>query len=356
MKNLWPNTRLTDLLDITYPIIQAPMAGATTPKMVAVAANAGVLGSHGCSGLSPDALRTAVADMNSMTNRSINLNFFVHDDPKPDSEADLRSLERLKPWYDKIGAGEPPAPSDPYLKFDEEFCELVISLSPKVVSFHFGLPAENLVHQIKDAGIVVLSSATSKAEARWLEDHGADAIIAQGYEAGGHSGWFLDRGASQVAGTIALVPRIVDEVSVPVIAAGGIADGRGIAAAMMLGAEGVQIGTAFLASPESAYDTTYRAKALASTGDDTMYTQAFSGRNARTITNEFSSEFAGLEDWPDYPLMNGATGKLRSASAKAGNPEAMSLWSGMAVGLMREESTDRIVKRLIAETDQILNK
>ena len=356
MTKAWANTRISELLDIPYPIIQAPMAGASTPKMVAAASNAGVLGSHGCTGLSIDALQAAVGEMRSQTNRSINLNFFVHKDATQDEAANARSVERLKAWYDKYDAGDPPVPSDPYPKFDQSYCDLLITLSPKVVSFHFGLPAPDLVHQIKDAGIVVISSATSAAEARWLEEHGADAIIAQGYEAGGHSGWFLDRGASQVAGTMALVPRIVDTVDVPVIAAGGIADGRGIAAAFMLGAEGVQIGTAFLASPESAYDETFRAKALSATGDDTMYSQAFSGRNARTITNEFSTAFAGLKDWPEFPLMNGATGKLRAVSAKAGDPEAMSLWSGMAVGLMREEPTEQIVKRLIAEVDKILNK
>lgn len=210
--------------------------------------------------------------------------------------------------------------------------------------------------RVKQAGIIVLSSATSVAEARWLEERGADAVIAQGYEAGGHSGWFLPRGAANVAGTMALIPRMVDAVDVPVIAAGGIADGRGIAAALMLGAAGVQIGTAFLTTPESMAAPVHKAELLNASGDDTMLSKAFSGRNARTVVNDYASEMDTVTEWPDFPLVNAMTGPLRKTSAETDRPDAVALWSGQAVGLNREATTAQTVERLVAETRACLKR
>ena len=352
----WTDRRLCELFDIEHPIIQAPMAGATTPQMAAAAANAGALGSLGCAMFSPDKLRIEGQSVASATNRSINLNFFVHDAPQPDAVRAAAAQARLQEWYKRLQAGEMPDVVESHFPFNSETCDVLLELSPRVASFHFGLPDEDLVTRLKDADIVVLSSATSAAEARWLEDRGVDAIIAQGYEAGGHSGWFLPRGPSNVAGTMALLPRIVDAVQVPVIAAGGISDGRGIAAALMLGAAGVQIGTAFLATPESAVSKAHRQALLASTGDETMLSQAFSGRSARTLVNDYAEEMEPVTDWPDFPLMNTLTGPLRSMSAKQDKPDAIALWSGQAVGLIREESTAQVVERLVAETREALAK
>ena len=350
------NSRQVAPITIEHPIIQAPMAGASSPAMAAAAGNAGALGSLGCAMFEPEKTISEVAAARAASNRSLNLNFFVHEAPTTDVVRNASAVQRLQHWYDDIDAGPVAAPKEGHFPFDEDMCEAVLKASPKVASFHFGLPDDSLVQRLKDEGIVILSSATSVAEAKWLEERGADAIIAQGYEAGGHNGWFLPRNGADVSGTMALVPRIVDAVSVPVIAAGGISDGRGIAAALMLGAAGVQIGTAFLATPEAVISEAHKAALLSATGDDTMYSAAFSGRSARTVVNDYAREMEAVTDWPDFPLMNAATGPIRAASAKAGKPDAIALWSGQAVGLMREESTAEVVHRLVAETEQVLSR
>ena len=326
------------------------MAAASTPAMAAAAGNAGALGSLGCAFSSADQLGGDARAVRSASNRSLNLNFFVHVRPRVDDAKIHRARGRLAPWYDRLDLRAAPEPAETHLPFDAAICDAVIVAAPKVASFHFGLPDAALIGRLKDAGIVVVSSATSVAEARWLEAHGADAVIAQGHEAGGHSGWFLERDGADVAGTLALVPRIVDAVRVPVIAAGGIGDGRGIAAALMLGAAGVQIGTAFLATPESRISAAHKAAVLSASGDDTVLSTAFSGRRARTIVNDFALDMAGFDDWPDFPLMNAATAPLRAASAAAGLPDAVALWSGQAVGLVRAGTTSQVVARLVDET------
>lgn len=350
----WHDTPLTRALNIDYPIIQAPMAGATTPALAAAAANAGAMGSLGCAMMGAEAMAQELRAAQAWTNRSLNVNFFVHDRPVPDEDLNAEVAARLAPWYDRLGAGAVKAPADTIPVFDEALCEAVIACGPTVASFHFGLPEAGLVERLKAAGILILSSATSAAEARWLEDHGADIIVAQGAEAGGHNGWFLPRRGADLTGTMALVPRVVDVVSVPVVAAGGIADGRGVAAALMLGAAGVQVGTAFLATPECSSPEVHKQAVVAATGDDTMATRAYSGRLARGVANDFSREMAAHADWPDFPMMNAATGPIRAASARACLPDAMALWSGQGAGLVRAETTAEVVARLVAETEAAL--
>ncbi|MEM7438020.1 MAG: nitronate monooxygenase family protein [Pseudomonadota bacterium] len=349
----WQDTRLTELLGIRTPIIQAPMAGASTPAMAIAAAGAGALGSLGCAMMSPDKVRVDASQALKRSNGAINLNFFCHEKPHVDPGINAAAVARLAPWYEHFGVSEITAPSENNVPFDAAMCDVLLELRPRVASFHFGLPASEEVARLKDAKIIILSSATSAAEARWLEDHGADAIIAQGAEAGGHNGWFLGP-EGDVAGLFSLLPRVVDATSLPVIAAGGIADGRGIAAAFAFGASGVQVGTAFLASPESAVPEVHKEAVVRATGDDTMASRAFSGRSARTITNAYAKEMASVDDWPDFPLMNAATGPLRAASAAADLPDAVSLWSGQGVGLARAETTRATIDRLVAETDAIL--
>ena len=352
----WPSSRLTDLLQIDHPIIQAPMAGASTPAMAAASAKAGIMGSLGCA-LQTNAVMTAdIAALRAVINQGVNLNFFVHLPPKTDMNKIAAAQARLGPWYNRVGAGEVPAFTDASAYFDQTRCDVVLQAAPSVVSFHFGLPDAGLVTQLKDAGITILSTATSVAEAVYLQDNGADAVIAQGAEAGGHNGWFLPRNGADAAGLFALLPRIVDAVDVPVIAAGGIGDGRGIAAALALGADGVQIGTAFLATEESAVPQVHKDAVIAASGDDTMFSKAFSGRMARTIANDYARDMADVTDWPDFPLMNTATAPLRKASAQAGKPDTVALWSGQAVGHVREYSTvAEVVQRLIAEAQVCLS-
>ncbi len=347
---MWPSERLTELLGIEHPIIQAPMAGATTPALAAAAANAGGLGSLGCAFTPPDALRKEAAAIRTMTNRAFNLNFFVHAPPRDDPARNARAAELLAPFHEEFGLGAPPPPDPGPPPFGEAQLAVVLEVRPRVASFHFGLPAPGRVAALKEAGILVLSSATTPAEARALEAGGADAIIAQGWEAGGHRGVFDPASGSGQVGTFALVPQVVDAVSVPVIAAGGIADGRGIAAAFALGADGVQIGTAFLTTGEAQVLPPHKAALLAADGDATRITKAFSGRPARGVLNRYMAAMAAHEDdLPDFPLMNGLTGPLRAESAKRGSPDFLTLWSGQAVGLNREMPAAELMATLVDE-------
>ncbi|MBL4748986.1 MAG: nitronate monooxygenase [Amylibacter sp.] len=352
---IWPDTRLCQLLDIEHPIIQAPMAGASTAEMAAVVGNAGGMGSLGCAMMDADGVLAVAAKTRELSNCALNLNFFCHKVPVADDTRARAARTRLQPWFDKLDAGDMPDVTESNFPFNAQICEAVLEASPKVASFHFGLPDADLVQKLKDAGIIILSSATTAAEARWLENHGADAIIAQGAEAGGHNGWFLPR-TGEVAGTMALVPRVVDAVDCPVIAAGGIADGRGIAAAFALGAAGVQIGTAFLATPESAVSDIHKQTLAAATGDDTQFSQAFSGRDARTIVNDYARDMADVKDWPDFPLMNTVTAPLRAASAKAGLPDTVSLWAGQGAGLVKAGTTREVFETLVKQAKVALGK
>ena len=239
---MWPNDRFTNLFDIELPIIQAPMAGSAFSDMVVAVSQAGGLGSLACALLSVEQARRELETIRGKTSRPINVNFFCHQTPRDDRAREMSWRLRLEAYYVQLELDSNTSiPSISRAPFDDKMCDLVMEFHPEVVSFHFGLPNKNLIARIRRAGAKIVSSATSVDEARWLEDHGCDAIIAQGYEAGGHRGTFLSAEASTQVGTTALVPQVVDAVKVPVIAAGGIADARGIAAAFALGASAVQI-------------------------------------------------------------------------------------------------------------------
>ena len=353
---MWRDTRLLELLGIEHPIIQAPMAGSTTPAMAAAAANAGCLGSLGCAMMSPEGYREAFAKTRGATNRRINMNFFCHTPPREDHEKARAAQARLQPFYAEAGIDKMPDVRPTHFPYGPEMHEEVLDSRPGVVSFHFGLPEQRFVDELKTDGATILCSATTPDEARDLEARGVDAIIAQGWEAGGHQGYYLNERSSQM-GTMALVPAVVDVVSVPVIAAGGIADGRGIVAALALGAAGVQIGTAFLTSDETGVSAPHKQALLASDGSDTRPTKLFSGRPARGVINRYIDELEPFEDvLPDFPLMNTLTGPLRKAGAVAGSPDMLSLWSGQAVGLNRTGPVAEIVDRLVSETREILDR
>jgi nitronate monooxygenase len=244
------SNKLTELLDVDYPIVQAPMGGESTPEMAIAVSNAGGLGGLGCSSMSLQEIDESVNKIRSGTNRSFNLNFFTHPEPQENPDTNAKTRARLEPFYGELGITDIPTHGeDRYGTFTEEKLNLMLDIRPKVVSFHFGLPADGMAQTLQEAGVIIMCSATTVEESVWLDEAGADVIIAQGWEAGGHRGTFGISHEDFGVGTLALVPQIVDAVSKPVIASGGIADGRGIAATLILGAMGVQLGTAFLFFP-----------------------------------------------------------------------------------------------------------
>lgn len=347
----WPDTRLTELLGIRLPIVQAPMAGVAFADMAGAVSRAGGLGSLACAMLTPEKIRSEVATIREAGPLPLNLNFFCHQMPGPERNDDSAWRGRLAGYYREYGLDPAQAGGGPSrAPFDLAACELVEELQPSVVSFHFGLPEAALLDQVKASGAVVLASATTVAEARWLEARGCDVIIAQGCEAGGHRGMFLSKDVHTQVGSMALLPRVVDAVRVPVLASGGIGDARGIAAAFALGAAGVQLGSAYLLCPEARIAELHRAALLASE-DDSLITNVFSGRPARSIGNRLSREVGPLaSEAPAFPLAGGALAPLRSAAEAAGSDGFMSLWAGQAVSLARALPAFELTCRLGEET------
>jgi nitronate monooxygenase len=342
---------LTELLGIEIPLVQAPMAGSSGSALAIAASQAGALGSLPCATLDPDGVRDEVAAIRSGTDRPFNVNFFCHEPPGEVRAAIAAWIERLAQLFAELGV-EPPEVGDAAASrasFDDELCGLVEELRPPVVSFHFGLPDDALVDRVKATGAVVLSSATSVAEASWLVDRGCDAVIAQGVEAGGHRGMFLTDDPAAQVGTFALVPLVADAVSVPVIAAGAIADGRGMAAALALGASGVQIGTAFLRCPEALTGPLHRAALAVATEDSTVLTNVVTGRPARGIANRLIREIGPLSVLaPPFPTATAGTGPLRAAAEALGSADFSPLWCGQAVPLARDVAAGQLVHEIAA--------
>ena len=332
---MWPDRRIQNLLGVEVPIIQAPMAGAGLTDLAIAVSRTGGLGSLPCALLGPDQIRAEVGIFRQRTDRPINLNFFCHQPPRPDAAREVAWQQRVAPYYRELGLDpEVPAPASGRAPFDATLCALVEEMRPEVVSFHFGLPEGALLDRVAATGARILSSATTVGEARWLEAHGCDAIIAQGVEAGGHRGMFRSDDIATQIGTLSLVPQIVDAVRVPVIAAGGIADGRGIAAAFMLGAAGVQIGTAYLFCPEATIAAPHRHALDDGTRRETALTNVFTGRPARGIVNRVMREIGPMApEAPAFPMAGGALAPLRAATEPAGSEDFMPLWSGQSASL-----------------------
>ena len=342
----WPDRRLLDLLGIAHPIVLAPMAGLGTPELAASVSNSGGLGSLGCAVLPPPAVVAAISHLRALTDGPINVNFFCHDAPVADRRREAAWRARLAPYYREFGISSDAAASPVGLApFGPEMCEVIEQSRPDVVSFHFGLPEMSLLRRVKAAGCRVLSSATTVDEACWLEAKGVDAVIAQGNEAGGHRATFLDNDATQ-PDTLALLSAVVDAVQVPVIAAGGIGDERGITAALALGAAGVQLGTAFLLCPEAATPPLYRA-VLRSAGP-TVVTDVFTGRPARAVANRLTREVGPFSGVPAFPLAMPALAPLRAEAERQGRIDFSAFWTGEATSLAREMSASALMQ-LLAE-------
>jgi nitronate monooxygenase len=345
----WPNRRLLDLLKVQHPIIQAPMGGHVGADMVVAVAEAGGLGSLPSARSTAKQLRDAVAKIRSRTRKPLNLNFLCHAIPKQDEAKEASWHKRLARYYAELGLNAPET-SAILGPFNAEMCDTVVELKPEIVSFMFGLPDTSLVKRIKAAGCLVLSTATTVEEARWLEDHGTDAVIAQGADAGGHRAMFLKMEAATQVGTLALVPQIVDAVKIPVIAAGGIADGRGIAAAFALGAAGVQCGTAYLFCPESTITPVHRASLKTARDNSTAISTVFTGRPARVIVNRIMRDL-GLfpDDVPEFPLAFASVHPLALKAEKNGSSDFTLLYCGQAATLCREIPARDLTLKLAAQ-------
>ncbi len=334
---MWPNRRLIELFKIEHPILLAPMAGAMDFELAAAVAEGGGLGALPCAMLTPDRLRDEVGKYRARTSKPVNVNFFCHTPPVPNNAREAAWRDRLKPYYAELAIDPAaPIPSSNRAPFDAAFCAVVEELRPEVVSFHFGLPEAALMKRVKAAGCLVLGCATTVKEAVWLEQRGADAVIAQGVEAGGHRGIFLNDNLAGQVGSFALIPQIVDAVKVPVIATGAVSDARGIAAAFVLGAAGAQIGSAYLHCPESKISPPHRA-ALKTAGDDgTAMTNLMSGRPARGIVNRLIREVGPINPAaPEFPLAAGALAPLRAKAEASGSGDFSPMWSGQAAALGR---------------------
>lgn len=345
----WPDRRALDLLHIRLPIVQAPMAGAHGVELAVAVARAGGLGSLPCAMLTPAQVGEQVAAFRAACNGPLNLNFFCHTAPTADAAREHAWRERLAPYYRELGLGpDTPIPASNRAPFDDAFCSVVEALRPEVVSFHFGLPAADLVARVKATGARVLSSATTVDEARWLAAHGCDAIIAQGVEAGGHRGMFLSSDVAHQPGTTALLQQLVASLDVPVIAAGGVADGRTMAEALALGAAAVQMGTAYLFCPEARISAPHRA-ALLETDSETTLTNVFTGRPARGIVNRAMRELGAMcAQAPAFPLATAGIGPLRAAAEAQGLSDFTPLWAGQNAASAQSLSAQDITQGFVA--------
>jgi nitronate monooxygenase len=356
---MWPDRRLIDLFGIEHPIVLAPMAGAMDVDLAIAVAQAGGFGSLPSALLDAEKLRAQVAQFQAAApGKPLNLNFFVHRPAVPNNAREHAWREALKPYYAELEIDPAaPVPASNRAPFSDALCEVVEEIRPRVVSFHFGLPAPALVKRVQAAGSLILGSATTVAEARWLADDGCHVVIAQGFEAGGHRGHFLSDNLAAQPGTFALVPQVVDAVKVPVIAAGGISDARGIVAAFALGAAAVQIGSAYLHCPESKIMPPHRAALKNAADDGTVVTNLMTGRPARGIVNRVMRELGPLSPLaPEFPLAGGALAPLNAKAQAQGSGDFSSMWAGQAAGLGRALPARELTRKLADEAQALMQR
>ena len=344
---------LLQTLGIDLPIIQAPMAGVSSPAMAAAVANAGALGSIGLGATNADGARKMIEEVRARSNRSLHVNVFCHQPPQAEAAREAAWLEYLRPQFEKFGARPPERLREIYRSFadDDAMLAALVATRPRVVSFHFGLPPAERISALRAAGIVLIASATSVAEGRVAASAGVQAVVAQGYEAGGHRGVFDPDAPDDRLGTMALTRLLVRALDVPVIAAGGIMDGAGISAALRLGAAAAQLGTAFIACTESLADEGYRALLASDAANHTVMTRAISGRLARCLANEFTRSTADVSprQIPAYPIAYDAGKALNAAAKAAGETRFGAQWAGQGAPLARAMPAAEIVAALANE-------
>lgn len=342
---------LRALLNIELPIVQAPMAGVQGSALAVAVSNAGGLGSLPCATLSLEAMREELAAIKAQTSKPVNINFFCHAPPTPSAEREAAWRAALSPYYKELGIDAAAIPAGPgRAPFSSEAADVLSAFKPAVVSFHFGLPSTDLLGRVRAWGAKIIASATTIDEARWLERQGVDAIIAQGLEAGGHRGMFLSDELTTQVGTFALLPQMVRAVRRPVIAAGGIADAKGVAAAMALGAAGVQIGTAYMLCPEAATSIVHRAALKSDAARHTALTNIFTGRPARGIVNRIMKELGPICAAAQvFPLATSAIAPLRAKAESRGSGDFSPLWSGQNASGCKEIPAAALTRLLAAD-------
>jgi len=347
---------LQELLGIELPIIQAPMAGSQGSGLAVAVSNAGGLGSLPAAMLGPDALRQELAAIAAQTSKPFNVNFFCHLQPRADAEREAAWRAVLAPYYAELGVDvNAIQPGPGRLPFNDEAADVLAEFRPAVVSFHFGLPEPALLARVRAWGARILCSATTVDEARWLEAHGVDAVIAQGIEAGGHRGHFLSDDLYRQLGTVALVPQIAAAVKIPVIGAGGIADARGVAAALALGAAGVQVGTAYLLCPEATTSAVHRAALRSDDARVTAITNLFTGRPARGIVNRLMRELGPMSDAPPaFPLAAAPVAPLRAQAERQGSGDFSPLWAGQNASGCRAVPAAVLTRELAGEREHTI--
>ena len=348
---MWCKNALTERLGLQWPILQAPMSDKTTPSLAAAVSNAGALGGLGMSGLRPENVRRRIEGFRQQSGGSLNVNYLLWQTPDELSRLALPMRHALQELYYSNQLGEVPEPTSSSSHMDQDHLDVLLELKPEVVSFHFGLPERDALQQLKSLGAMIVCSATTVSEAVSLEAEGADVIIAQGSEAGGHRGTFSGVDIAMQPGLFALLPQVTAAVSVPVIAAGGIANGQGIAAALMLGASAVQLGTAFLRCSEANVADEHRAALAAATDSSTVVTDVVSGKPARYLRNTLIQALSAEEPLP-FP----AQLRLTAPLAETGDPQLMALYAGQAAALTVDKPAGELVQKLAVDTEACFKK
>lgn len=356
---MWYNTKVTELLGIDYPIMQGPFGGnLSSVELVATVSNAGGLGGYGAYTSSPQEIVEINNKIKASTNKPYNLNLWVSDTDSPGGTVTDEQYEQakkiFKPYFDEAGITLPPKPAPFQSRFENQV-QVILDIRPKVFSFVFGIPSDLVLEQCRRSGIKTAGGATTLDEAVALENAGVDMIIASGFEAGGHRPSFLASAEQSMVGTFVLVQLITEKVKTPVAAAGGIANGRGIAAAFTLGADAVQIGTAFLACEESGALPIHRSRLLSSQAKYTMLSRAFTGRLGRGIANKIAKELTGKESqFLPFPLQSSFMSSLRSAALENQKWDMIHFWSGQIAPLLQHKKASALMRSLIEETTRIM--
>ena len=358
---MWKNTEVTRRLKLDAPIVQGPFgSGLSAVDLVVAVSEGGGLGSFGVHHLDGAGIRAVDAQIRARTSRTFALNLWIplgdSDDPQMTEAQWKAAVELLRPYFDELRVPLPARPVRFGPRYQEQI-ETLLELRPPVFSFVFGVPDAAVLDRCRSLGIATLGVATTPAEATALENAGVDMIVASGFEAGGHRASFLREPEDCLTGTMALIPQVVDTVKIPVLAAGGIVDGRGTAAALKLGASAVQIGTAFLACQESNATPLHREKLFSTDARRTTLTRGFTGRLARSIHNEFIDALRGKEPvLAPYPVQAWLTAQLKSAALAANRADVISLWSGQGAPLLKHRHAAELLRALVTETDAILGK